>query len=246
MTGTVPITVMGNRYPNGAGHMAEDDWCSVSEAARRLGVTSTAIRNRIKRGTLEHRPNGNVGKLVRVPRTAPEPVSLTVTPTVPEPLGGTITPGAESTIKALEAHVQTLRELLDERNAAHAAEVARLIENSTQLQDELQESRAEADHAKADQIRMARDVANMFDELKALADRHAELHGDRARLQAELESARARIIDLQAESAQVCKEVADERVHSGTLINQFERVHREHRTATERERWPWWRRLIGR
>jgi hypothetical protein len=50
-------------------------------------------------------------------------------------------------------------------------------------QDELQEARAEADHAKADQVRMARDVATVFDELKALADRHAELHADRARLQ---------------------------------------------------------------
>jgi hypothetical protein len=30
----------------------------------------------------------------------------------------------------------------------------------------------------------------MFDELKALTDRHAELHVDRARLQAELEQAR--------------------------------------------------------
>jgi hypothetical protein len=37
---------------------------------------------------------------------------------------------------------------------------------------------------------MARDVATMFDELKALADRHAELHADRARLEAELERAR--------------------------------------------------------
>jgi chromosome segregation ATPase len=46
------------------------------------------------------------------------------------------------------------------------------------------EARAEADHAKADQVRMARDVATMFDELKALADRHAEMHADRARLQA--------------------------------------------------------------
>jgi hypothetical protein len=45
-------------------------------------------------------------------------------------------------------------------------------------------------HAKADQVRMARDVATMFDELKALANRHAELHTDRARLQAELEQAR--------------------------------------------------------
>jgi hypothetical protein len=50
--------------------------------------------------------------------------------------------------------------------------------------------RAEVDHAKADQVRMARDVATMFDELKALADRHAKLHADQARLQAELEQAR--------------------------------------------------------
>jgi hypothetical protein len=37
--------------------------------------------------------------------------------------------------------------------------------------DEAQEARAEADHAKSDQVRMAGDVATMFDELKALADR---------------------------------------------------------------------------
>ena len=45
----------------------DNDWCSVNEAARRLGVTATAIRNRIKRGTLDTRPNGNFGRLVRVP-----------------------------------------------------------------------------------------------------------------------------------------------------------------------------------
>jgi hypothetical protein len=53
--------------------------------------------------------------------------------------------------------------------------------------------RSEADHAKADQVRMARDVATMFDELKAMADRHADLHADRVRLEAELEQARAEL-----------------------------------------------------
>jgi len=47
--------------------------------------------------------------------------------------------------------------------------------------------------AEGDQVRMARDVATMFDELKALADRHAEMHADRARLQAELEKGRAEL-----------------------------------------------------
>jgi hypothetical protein len=36
-------------------------------------------------------------------------------------------------------------------------------------------------------------VAVMFDEMKALADRHAEMHADRARLAAELEQARAEL-----------------------------------------------------
>jgi hypothetical protein len=230
----------------------QEDWCSINEAARRLGVTATAIRNRIKRGTLEHRPNGNVGKLVRVP--------LTVTVTAPEPLGGTVpltvTPGADGTIKALEAHVQTMRELLDERNAAHAAEVARLIEERDAARDEAQEARAEADHAKADQVRMAQDVAGMFDELRAMADRHAELHIDRARLQAESEqrtrelerlrddqaAERARLLD---QLVQARSEVENERAHSRSLTEQFERVHRNHRTDTEHERRPWWRRLWG-
>jgi hypothetical protein len=52
---------------------------------------------------------------------------------------------------------------------------------------------SKADHAKADQVRMVRDVATMFDELNALANRHATLHADQARLQAELEQARAEL-----------------------------------------------------
>ena len=39
----------------------------------------------------------------------------------------------------------------------------------------------------ADQVRMARDVATMFYELRALADRQAELQADRARLQADVD-----------------------------------------------------------
>jgi hypothetical protein len=40
---------------------------------------------------------------------------------------------------------------------------------------------------------MARDVATMFDELKAMADRHTEMHSDRARLQADVEKERAEL-----------------------------------------------------
>ena len=44
--------------------------------------------------------------------------------------------------------------------------------------------------ATADQVRMGQDVATMFEDLRAMADRYAELHADRALLQAELEQAR--------------------------------------------------------
>jgi hypothetical protein len=68
-------------------HHDDKDWCSINEAARRLSVTPTAIRNRIKRGTLKTKPNGNHGRLVGVP--------LPVTPTVilPVPLTGSDTVG---------------------------------------------------------------------------------------------------------------------------------------------------------
>jgi hypothetical protein len=78
----------------------------------------------------------------------------------------------------------------------------------------LQEARAEADHAKSDQVRMAQDVAGMFNELRALIDRHAD-HAielervrdqlDRARQDASLwreeaDRERARIANLQADA----------------------------------------------
>jgi hypothetical protein len=49
--------------------IVDEDWCSIAEAARRLGVTPAAIHHRVRRGTLPTRLNGNHGKLVKVPRT---------------------------------------------------------------------------------------------------------------------------------------------------------------------------------
>jgi hypothetical protein len=43
--------------------------------------------------------------------------------------------------------------------------------------------RADTGHAKADQVRRARAVTTMFDELRTMADRQAELHAERARLE---------------------------------------------------------------
>jgi hypothetical protein len=88
---------------------------------------------------------------------------------------------------------------------------------------------------------MAQEVTAMFQELCSLADRHAELHADRARdaerrgrlemdvagLQSELEQAGVRIADLKAE---------DE--HQAQQIDRLS-------ADLDRARWPW-RRLISR
>jgi hypothetical protein len=57
---------------------------------------------------------------------------------------------------------------------------------------------------------MARDVASMFDELRALTDRHAELHADRARLETELEHARQDTDRQRANHAAELEQVRDE------------------------------------
>jgi hypothetical protein len=69
---------------------------------------------------------------------------------------------------------------------------------------------------------MAQDVAGMFDELRTLADRHAELHSDRARLEAELQHARQDADRQRADHATELERVRDE---------------------LERARRPWWRLL---
>jgi hypothetical protein len=79
-------------------HDDDKDWCSINEAARRLKVTPTAIRNRIKRGTLKTKPNGNYGRLVRVPLPVIPTVTLPVSLTGSDTVSGTITPTVSDTV----------------------------------------------------------------------------------------------------------------------------------------------------
>jgi predicted nucleic acid-binding Zn-ribbon protein len=124
--------------------------------------------------------------------------------------------------------------------------------------------RVEADHAKADQVRTAREVAAMFDELRRLADRHAELSADRARLEAEagalraeLEGGRSRGARLEAEAhgarldTAAAGRMADEaNRRAADLADRLtaainEKVELLKAPEAERRR-PWWRRLFKR
>lgn len=75
----------GNGFETRYETVGETVWLTVPEAARKIGVSPTAIRNRVKRGTLESKPNGNRGVLVRFAngehnrsQTVPDTVTLTV------------------------------------------------------------------------------------------------------------------------------------------------------------------------
>jgi chromosome segregation ATPase len=106
----------------------------------------------------------------------------------------------------------------------------------------------------------------MFNELRAMADRHAELHADRARLQAELEHARQDAdrqrtdhaaelersrdeLERTRQDAGLWREEADrERARIANMQADAEHTDREMarlRTEIEQARRPLWQRLLG-
>jgi hypothetical protein len=137
-------------------HDDDKDWCSINEAARRLKVTPTAIRNRIKRGTLKTKPNGNYGRLVRVPLPVIPTVTLPVSLTGSDTVSGTITPSVSDTVPLTipDPLVPELR-----------AQISLLEMRLKTTQDEL--------------VAMAQKVGATETELAALRARAMEIRADR-------------------------------------------------------------------
>ena len=119
--------------------MVDDSaWVSMSEAARRLGVTRSAIRNRIRRGTIKHQTDnhGRPMVLVAVPVPGTVPVGPyrdgpqgTVTGTVP-PCGSAERATSEPETVPLSMHrevVASLQAALSEERQRHEAEIERLV-----------------------------------------------------------------------------------------------------------------------
>ncbi len=159
-----------------------DDWCSINEAARRLSVTPTAIRNRIKRGTLQTKPNGNHGRLVHVPRPVPSTVPLTVvdtvTGTVPDTVPLTVAETFQARIADLEARADELR-----------ADVERERRERFQERERADQERARADRLTDEVASLARQLASTINQAKeeAMAST-TRLDG----MKAELEAIRSR------------------------------------------------------
>jgi hypothetical protein len=120
--------------PEGSG-----EWCSVAEAARRIGVTEKAVRERIKHGSIEWRPKGNSGREVLV---TPEPER-------DEP--SRETPGIAPEVAELRVEIARLEErlvsrdreaeLLREALAASREETGRTEARGDRLEAELAKAR---------------------------------------------------------------------------------------------------------
>lgn len=144
------------------------EWLTVGEAARALGVSDEAVRQKAKRRTLRSM-KGNDGRLR---------VLLDTSPTQDQPADNRpkANQGSTGEINALQEHVQTLREQLDQQRADHVAERNRL--------------KLEIDRATVDAERIRRELDRERDHARDLAGRLDTVHrahGDEtARLRQEI------------------------------------------------------------
>lgn len=148
-------------------------------------MTPTAIRNRIRRGTLETRPNGNIGHLVRVPR--PSPVTPTVSDTVTGTVPGSVPPVVfdhvmDALVAELRGRLSELQERITSAEAGRSAaqqEAAQERAQAAQERERLQSTLADTSQhlarltatREADLDRHRREVEELRGELNDLRRR---------------------------------------------------------------------------
>jgi chromosome segregation ATPase len=140
------------------------------------------------------------------------------------------------------AEVEHLLKALVERVEADQAQ---LIEERDHLRDELQEARDEANHVKSDQIRMAQDVAGMFNELRAITDRHANHAIELERVRDELERARQDAGLWREETDRERARIANMQADAEHTEREMTRL-RDKLEQAEQARRRWWHRWLKR
>ena len=168
--------------------MAEPVRMLLADAARALGTTPDALRQKIKRGKLQA-VRDNTGRLmVWVDADAILAVEVS-SRSVGVQSGQLNEPSGH--VKSLEDHVKSLTVRLevadrqaDQLRADHQAELTRLHTAHTaeleRIRDELERSRLDADRWREDAERERQHSRDLFDQVKDLADRLDRLHRERA------------------------------------------------------------------
>ena len=201
--------------------MVDSEWVTVTVAARRLGITRTAIYNRISRGTLKSQTDNHGHQLVNIADTVTpgtlrhvtrDTVTLTLNqeaPTEPRQTGqdgGDVVPAA--------IH----REMIEALQTAHGAALVALQVQASRLQAEIERLQSDAamERARADQ---------------QLVEERRRHESEIERLVGQVHAERSFWVE-RADAAEVRAEAAEERLHQAIL----------HRTIQNRT---WWRRWVG-
>jgi excisionase family DNA binding protein len=124
-------------------HDDEQPWLTVSEAARRLGVSRQAVAHRIKRGTLTTR-SSNRGILVRIPAAAPDaPVAAIIDDKLAQPLQQQVAvlkqelADLKQRLAERDAEIDRVRSLLVNQEAAHRAERTEMLTSAAAERERL-------------------------------------------------------------------------------------------------------------
>jgi hypothetical protein len=199
---------------NGVRRMS-DEWLTYREAAERIGSTPEAVRYRAMRGKWQRR-RGNDGRArIQLPDD-PNPVRTPSAQAVHTPSA----PSANGVlIKALQAHVETLKEQLAAAEARIDKQADDLVAYDAAYAAGLSAERAkvEAERAKAE---------------RALAA---------AELRAEKQAS-----DFAAREAQQAADLEAERARADRAISAFASLADRLDQLTAERAWPWWQRLLRR
>lgn len=170
--------------------MSEQTWLTYREAAERLGISVDGVRMRAKRQNWPtdrgNYPNAPVRVLV--------PEAKVAAPRAPERAGANVagrTQGpdeADRLVRALEAHVETLRTQLLEA-----------AEERKRLLGELDSARSAAEQARSDGSRLLQQVGELTDRLDRLHRERNEDAGKMSALNVERAQAQWRAAALEEE-----------------------------------------------
>jgi hypothetical protein len=222
-------------------------WLSYTEAAKQLGISREAVRRRADRGHWA-RAKANEDRTVRI--LVPESLVLDASSTPAQDASGTraapVQDDAPALVRALEAHIETLKadverltvELAGER-AARQGDQERVAGQLVQRDKQLAAAQARADQAAVELVgeraarRVGQELADMreADQAAQLAQRDEQLVAAQARANqatAELIALAQRLAAIA--EAQAVTEVAPEPLQRSALGRA----------------WGWWRRRLSR
>jgi uncharacterized protein YhaN len=159
----------------------------LADAARALGTTPDALRQKIKRGKLQA-VRDNTGRLLvwvdpdTMSSTEVSSRLVSVQPEQPNDPSSHVK-SLEDHVKSLTARLEVADRQVDKLRADHQAELNRLhaahAAELERVRDELERARTETDRARDDADRQREHVNAMFDKVKDLADRLDRVHRER-------------------------------------------------------------------